>query len=67
MSTVFHRHNRVDWRSAETCPWCADVVRLRAYAGSQLLRSDFRTADELRAAYDQACAEVARLRAAIQA
>ena len=44
----------------------AEVGILRRYAGSNLIRSDFRTADEMRAAYDRLRAENERLRKALE-
>lgn len=40
----------------------AELEMLRRYAGTNLVRSDFRTADDMRAAYDHLRAEVERLR-----
>lgn len=45
---------------------CEERDALRTYAGSQTFRSDFRTADELRAAYDEARKQNAVLRKALK-
>ena len=53
--------------AAELARLRAEVEMLRRYAGSNLIRSDFRTADEMRAAYDRLRAENERLRRELDA